>query len=368
MDERRQTTGRSDVTMTGDSGSASPKAVDLFAGCGGLTQGLRDAGFEVVGAVEIDTFAAETFALNHPDVCLLVEDIRRVSPCGLLAKLGILPGGLDLLAACPPCQGFSRMRLNNRRERLSDPRNRLIDEVLRFVEAMRPLTVMVENVPDLGRYTRYVKFKTSLRKLGYCVFDTVVDVADYGVPQRRRRLVLLASQLGYIAPATPLSVARTVRSAIGGELPLVPDDPVHDVTEQRCDRVRRIIAAVPKDGGSRSSLPDDLMLDCHIKHDGFYDVYGRMRWDAVSPTITGGCVNPSRGRFLHPEENRAITLREAALLQTFPPRYRFSLSRGKYATAELIGNALPPAFSAAQAGAIRRHLAQASSEGVAGEP
>lgn len=363
MDVCKQTNGQAGaaVRKTADSPAPlPPTAIDLFAGCGGLTQGLRDAGFEVVGAVEMDPIAAETYALNHPDANLLIKDVREVSPCDLLEGCSLYEGELDLLAACPPCQGFSRMPMNNRPERLSDVRNRLVDDVLRFVEGLRPRTVMLENVPNLARYSRYRRFKASLRKLGYRVSDAVVDVADYGVPQRRRRLVLLASSIGTISLADTIKRPRTVRDAIGG-LPAggLEGDPLHDVTEHRSERVRQLIAHIPKDGGSRSSLPEGFGLRCHAEHDGFHDVYGRMRWDDVSPTITGGCINPSKGRFLHPEEDRAITLREAALLQSFPPPYKFSLRRGKYAAAEMIGNALPPGFSYAQALAIRQHLMQA---------
>lgn len=339
--------------------SARLKAIDLFAGCGGLTQGLRDAGFDVLAAVELDSLAAETYAANHPQVELLNTDIRTVSAEGLCSLCAITPGDLDLLAGCPPCQGFSRLRNNNRRDRMDDPRNRLIDEVLRLVRELLPKVVMVENVPNLGRYTRYRAFKRGLRSLGYRVSDQILDVADFGVPQRRRRLVVLASRLGEIAHIEPDGQRSSVRQAIGS-LPqgVAGGDPLHNLVEKRSERVKKLISAIPKNGGSRTSLSPGFMLDCHREVDGFYDVYGRMSWDDVAPTITGGCINPSKGRFLHPEEDRAITLREAALLQSFPPDYQFSLRRGKYAAAEMIGNALPPIFSRMQAEAIKLHLAE----------
>lgn len=333
-------------------------AIDLFSGCGGLTQGLRDAGFTVGAAVEIDALAAETYAANHPEVRLLNADIRNISASEIMDACGIAAGELDLLAGCPPCQGFSRIRLNNKRERMDDPRNRLIDEVLRVVGEMRPKVVMLENVPNLSRYTRYLDFKRDLRKLGYEISDQILDVADFGVPQRRKRLVVLASRLGRISHIEPVKGRKTVRDTIG-KLPdhILRNDYLHSLGEQRSERVRQLIKAIPKDGGSRTALSPGLVLKCHEKQDGFYDVYGRMRWDDVAPTITGGCINPSKGRFLHPTEDRAITLREAALLQSFPPGYVFSLRRGKYAAAEMIGNALPPLFSRMQAEAIKSHLA-----------
>lgn len=332
-------------------------AIDLFSGCGGLTQGLRDAGFTVGAAVEIDALAAETYVANHPDVRLFNADIRNISASQIMEACGIEKGDLDLLAGCPPCQGFSRIRLNNKKERMDDPRNRLIDEVLRLISEIRPKVVMLENVPNLSRYARYLNFKRELRKLGYGVVDKVLNVADFGVPQRRKRLVVLASRLGQISHPDPVDERRTVRDAIA-TLPadILKNDPLHDLGEQRSERVRRLIKAIPKDGGSRTALSPGLTLKCHEKQDGFYDVYGRMKWDDVAPTITGGCVNPSKGRFLHPTEDRAITLREAAILQSFPPSYVFSLRRGKYAAAEMIGNALPPVFSRMQAQVIQEHL------------
>lgn len=336
-------------------------AIDLFSGCGGLTQGLRDAGFTVGAAVEIDALAAETYAANHPEVRLFNADIRNISASQIMEACGIEKGELDLLAGCPPCQGFSRIRLNNKRERMDDPRNRLIGEVLRLVAEMQPKVVMLENVPNLSRYSRYLDFKRELRKLGYVISDQTLDVADFGVPQRRKRLVVLASRLGRISHLAPVEGRRTVRDAIE-KLPvdILKSDPLHNLGEKRSERVRQLIKAIPKDGGSRTALSAGLTLKCHEKQDGFYDVYGRMRWDDVAPTITGGCINPSKGRFLHPEKDRAITLREAAILQSFPPGYHFSLRRGKYAAAEMIGNALPPMFSRMQAEAIKLHLAERS--------
>lgn len=341
--------------------SRKPAAIDLFSGCGGLTQGLRDAGFNVLAAVELDSLAAETYSLNHKNVVLYNKDIRFVTADDLLEACELKAGELDLLAGCPPCQGFSRLRNNNKRRRLDDPRNRLIDEVGRLVRELLPKVVMLENVPALAQYSRYLSFKRDLRRLGYEVSDQVLNVADFGVPQRRQRLVVLASRVGKLDHLAPVENRRTVRDAIGG-LPEVGEsnDPLHDISESRSARVKALIQAIPKNGGSRTALSPDFALKCHESSDGFYDVYGRMRWDDVSPTITGGCINPSKGRFLHPEADRAITLREAALLQTFPPKYVFPLTRGKYAVAEMIGNALPPDFSRAQASVIRHHLLTSS--------
>jgi DNA (cytosine-5)-methyltransferase 1 len=333
------------------------KAIDLFSGCGGLTQGLKKAGFNVLAAVELDALAIETYRSNHAEVCAFNADIRTVTGKDLLGQLRLKRGELDLLAGCPPCQGFSRLREKRCRQRMSDSRNQLIDEVSRLVESLLPKVVLLENVPNLAEYCRYADFRRSLRRLGYEISEAVIDVANYGVPQRRRRMVVLASRLGSMTHPQPSATRYTVRDAIGQlPAPEFSEDLLHNLGETRSDRIRRLIQHIPKDGGSRTDLPKGYTLKCHARTDGYYDVYGRMSWDDVSPTITGGCINPSKGRFLHPEQDRAITLREASLLQSFPCDYLFSLKRGKYAAAEMIGNALPPEFSRIQGEAIKVHL------------
>jgi DNA (cytosine-5)-methyltransferase 1 len=167
----------------------------------------------------------------------------------------------------------------------------------------------------------------------------------------------MASRLGIVPFAPKAKMRRTVRQVIGS-LPAAgkSGDPLHDFPEKRSDKTLKLIRQIPKNGGSRTALSDDRQLRCHKRCDGFKDVYGRMAWNTLAPTITGGCVNPSKGRFLHPTKNRAITLREAALLQGFPRRYFVSLDEGKYRAAELIGNALPPEFSRRQAAQISTFL------------
>jgi DNA (cytosine-5)-methyltransferase 1 len=334
-----------------------PTAIDLFSGAGGLTLGLRRARFKVLGAVEIDKLAAETYRSNLPGVRLWETDIRELSVARVLRELGLQRGELDLLAGCPPCQGFSTLRSLNGRRRVKDDRNDLVLEFGRFVRCLRPRAVMLENVPGLATDARLAKLRVALEELGYRVTTRVLDASCFGVPQRRRRMIMLAGRRRAIPPAAPDSSRQTVRSAIGHLLPVGESgDYLHDLTEHRQERVRALIERVPRDGGSRRAVGASAQLDCHRRCDGFGDVYGRMRWDDVAPTITSGCINPSKGRFLHPDEDRAITLREAALLQGFPPSYRFSLRRGKYAAAEMIGNALPPEFVRRQAVEVRRRL------------
>lgn len=339
------------------SGAERLKALDLFAGCGGLTEGMRLAGFDVLGGVEIDPLSAESYLLNHPDAMLWIDDIRRLDPAKVLADLELEEGDLDLLAGCPPCQGFSTIRTRKKTTAAEDPRNALVNDFLRFVRIMRPRTIMLENVPGLASFEGFKTVKRLLTQAGYqCQYD-VLDAADFGVPQRRRRFVLLGSRDGEIPFASPLPKRKTVRDAIGGLAEVgTSGDLLHDVPEKRTGRIVDMIARVPHNGGSRSELPGSMQLRCHRDCEGFRDVYGRMAWDQVAPTITAGCINPSKGRFLHPEQDRAITPREAALLQSFPVDYKFSLRQGKYGAARLIGNAFPPEFARHHAHQVARHL------------
>ncbi|PKR56527.1 DNA (cytosine-5-)-methyltransferase [Thalassospira lohafexi] len=334
-------------------------AVDLFSGAGGLTLGLKQAGFRVLAGVEIEKVPARTFQLNHPDVHCFNKDIRELGAVELLRAIGLKRGELDLLAGCPPCQGFSTLRTRKKTKAVSDDRNDLLFEFLRVVEALAPKALMMENVPALATDSRIRMFLKRISALGYKVGRRnvrVEDASEYGVPQRRFRMILLASKVGQVDQADKSDVI-TVRKCLDA-VKLAPvgeaDDPLHDHISKRTERVMEIIRNIPKDGGSRIALPDHLVLNCHKdKKSGFRDVYGRMSWDEVSPTMTGGCGNPSKGRYLHPEEDRAISLREAALFQTFPADYQFDLSGGRDKVALMIGNALPPEF-------IRRHAVKIS--------
>ena len=329
---------------------SEPSAFDLFSGCGGLTLGLEQGGFKVIGSVDIDPLSVETYQANHREVSVWDVDIRNLDPTQILLSLGLKVGDLDLLAGCPPCQGFSKMRTLNGALPIDDPRNDLLLEVLRFVDGLRPKAVMIENVPGLANDRRFEEFCKHMEAEGYIGDQWVFNAADFGVPQRRQRLIYLAGLKMKIPFAEPVHGTKTVRDAIG-KLPKAGEsgDPIHDMPERRTQRVMQLIRRIPKDGGSRTDLPEEDQLECHKRCNGFKDVYGRMAWGEVSPTITSGCFNPSKGRFLHPEEDRAITMREAALLQGFPKSYKFPASSGKSAVAMMIGNALPPPFIAAHA-------------------
>lgn len=338
-------------------GSRTYTAFDLFSGVGGLTQGLLDSGFEVVAAVEIDQLAVDTYRANHRRVVVWDRNIESVSVREVMTRVGLQRGCLDLLAGCPPCEGFSSIRTLNGSREICDSRNDLLFQFLRFVKGFRPRSLMLENVPALAKDGRFRRFCRSLARMGYLVNCAVKDAQDFGVPQRRRRLVLIAGRGERIQFAEPLPRKFTVRDAIGG-LPSAGEsgDPIHDIPEHRSQKIRSRIAMIPKNGGSRTGLPDSARLKCHAHCSGFKDVYGRMAWDEVAPTLTSGCFNPSKGRFLHPEEDRAITMREAALLQGFPQSYVFPVSAGKAAIARMIGNALPPRFIRLHASQIMRRL------------
>lgn len=337
------------MTTKGRQSKPKPTAIDCFAGCGGMSLGLRQAGYEVVGAIEIDPDAVAVYEANHKGVYTWTQDIRSVTAGQILKTLGLRQGQLDLLGGCPPCQGFSTLRTYNGKRWTRDKQNDLIFEFQRLVLGLLPKRVMMENVPGLFKNSRLKKFQAALERAGYAVKAEVLNVAEFGVPQRRHRMVLLASRVSSVEFAKPTNKVRTVRDAIESlPRPGKSGDALHDLPENRTNKVAARIRSVPLNGGSRSSLPERLRLDCHKKSDGFKDVYGRMAWDEPAPTITTGCFNPSKGRFLHPSANRAITMREAALLQSFPKSYKFPAELGKVRAAMMIGNALPPEF-------IRRH-------------
>lgn len=337
---------------------AKPKAIDLFSGCGGLTLGLKQAGFRVIGAVEIDPLAVETYKANHKRVHVWEKDICKLSVAEVRRELNLRPGELELLAGCPPCQGFSTLTTLNGKYENRDARNDLIFQFMRFVRGLLPKTIMLENVPRLANDRRLRKMLRTLKKLGYRFTMDVLDAADFGVPQRRRRFILLASRGGEIPFAPRARYQRVVRDAFRKLGKRAKQDPLHNYKERRTDKIKRLIRMIPRDGGSRLALGKRRQLDCHKEFDGFKDIYGRMSWDEVAPTITTGCFNPSKGRFLHPTKHRAITLREAALLQTFPKSYFFSLERGRILAAEMIGNALPPEFIRRHALVVGRYLSE----------
>jgi len=345
-------------------------AVELFAGGGGLAVGLERAGIKPVAAIEFEPNAAATFKANHPDVEVFCQDVATVTGAELLSLAG---GSVDILAACPPCQGYSSLTSRWRR---TDPRCELVSEVARLTEEIKPLAVMIENVPGLAGkgWPIFGDLVARLEAVGYVCTWGVLQVADYGVPQLRRRLVLLAG-LGFAISLPKPTHARdgagglarwkTVRETIGDRKseavtfkPSLDRDSLaavdwHVVRRMSPDNVKRLESL--KEGESGKDLPDTLRPACHRGgYRGFSNVYGRLKWDEPSATITAGCTTLSKGRFGHPEENRTLSLREAALLQTFPSDYKFETARIDK-ICEIIGNALPCDFAAA----IASHVSNA---------
>ena len=331
-------------------------AIDLFSGVGGLSEGLRQASFETKYAFEIDEIASHSYSMNHKGVKVITKDIRKVDIKEIKAALN--GEEIHLLAGCPPCQGFSAIRRLNKPNPVADDRNDLIDEYVRFIKELNPFTFMMENVPGLALSSNFEQAVKELKTIGYIVDYKTVNVKDYGVPQNRRRLVMVGSRLGPIEISKPSNKKVTVKEKIGSlPNPEESSDKLHKIYPKHTKRIQDLIRDIPHDGGSRKDLGENRQLECHKKANvGFNDVYGRLRWDDYSTTITGGCLNPSKGRFLHPEQDRCISAREAALLQSFPKNYKFPTDVPISKIALMIGNALPPQFCKIQALNIKKHL------------
>ena len=334
-------------------------AIDLFSGAGGLTVGLKAAGFKVVAAAEIDEDAVNTYRANHPEVQVIHKDIRHVKGRDILKMTG--EKKIDLIAGCPPCQGFSKLTDKNKGD---DPRNQLVLEMARMVEELKPRICMMENVPGLdGRGSPLLKkFERKLETMGYVITKNILQMADYGVPQSRRRLVLLAGRGFKVNLPEPTharvsngtnkawvalhNVLKKTGKPISYSEAKIKGGPQkygwHVIRDLKPISIERLKHLTP--GGSRMALPQRLRPKCHKTAKGFQNVYGRMSWNEVAPTMTSGCTTLSAGRFGHPEENRTISVREAALIQTFPKTYRFEAKIIEKAC-ELVGNALPCKFA-----------------------
>lgn len=324
-------------------------AVDLFCGSGAVSSGLKSEDFSVLIALDNDPIACQTYKLNHPEVELIPEDIRNIKLEDVreLATRLLPKGRLDLLVICAPCQPFSNQ---NRKRAKEDDRADLVLEAVKFVAAFEPKVVFIENVPGIANHGPIDELSRSLFEHGYYLSTPLkVDAADLGVPQRRERCIMIASRDEEVTKTFRSDIRplprKTVLSAIG-HLPALesgqswPDDPLHTARRHQPITLARL-KHIPRDGGSRHSLPPPLRLKCHEKQDdnSFPDVYGRMKWEDVAPTLTTGCTDVTKGRFAHPWNDRAITLREAALLQSFPEDYRFFGNNGQIA--RQIGNAVP---------------------------
>lgn len=345
------------------------KVVDLYCGIGGLTHGLVLEGFEVVAGVDNDKSCKYAFEKNNR-AKFISRDISRFTA----KELNRLFDGatVRVLVGCAPCQPYSSL---NRKRLVESEAQRRWYPMYRFmtlIKRVMPEIVSMENVPDLSdarKYPVFQEFVETLKALDYAVFFKRVDASRYGVPQRRTRLVLLASRLGADISVIPETHAAdevaTVRDAIGslrrikdGEID--PRDPLHRAS--RLDEInRKRIAATPRNGGSATSWPRWLVPKCYRRKSGksyMVSVYGRMRWEAPASTITTQFMTLGTGRFGHPSQNRAISMREAAKLQTFPDYYQFAPNNEvtiKH-TARHIGNAVPVLLGRAIGKSIKRHI------------
>lgn len=322
---------------------------DFFSGCGGTARGFADAGVRPVFATDWDEEAVQTFKLNFPGVKAVQRDIRELPTEEVVSVMPPADKAIRLLAGCAPCQPFAGHRNAATHE---DERSDLVLELLRFVEALSPQLVFVENVPGMRRASRsdgpLMEFVEVLGKTHHVAFDTI-SCADYGVPQTRRRLVLIASSLGEIDLPTPThgpwadQPHVTVRDAIHSLPHNVEAPEAAAISSHKAMRLTQLnrerIEATPE-GGDRRNWPKRLWPDCHSGgFGGHTDVYGRLSWDKLAPTLTTKCISYSNGRFGHPSEHRAITAREAARLQTFTDSFEFA--GGLTSQARQIGNAVP---------------------------
>jgi DNA (cytosine-5)-methyltransferase 1 len=335
-------------------------AIDLFAGAGGLTLAAQNLGIRVLAAVENSKHAGDTYHLNFiqnngkTPPKLFRRDILRLPPKRLMSELGLKVGDLDILMGGPPCQGYSRHRIKG--AGVDDPRNKLLLRYFKFVRALRPKAFIVENVPGLlwPRHAKYLAaFKRHAKKAGYILSEpTVLNARDYGVPQNRKRVFILGrrTDLGVEVEWPPLAThfAPSSDQVLKGGCPTWPcasdvfaaplpaNDP-NAVHMKSSKTLTAVFARTPKNGGSRKD--SGRTLRCHRRHDGHSDVYGRIDPSKPGPTMTTACINPSKGRFVHPRQNHGITLRHAARFQCFPDMFVFE--GGLMAGGVQVGNAVP---------------------------
>lgn len=338
--------------------------VDLFCGVGGLTHGLQLAGLNVVAGIDFEESCRYAYEQNN-NAIFIQRDITTITANEVDE---LFPRNtVKILAGCAPCQPFSKYTKRYRKEGYQDEKWRLLYYFGNIIEGVHPEIIAMENVPELRSTDVFLDFINKLNELNYHVWSSVVFCPNYGVPQNRKRLVLLASNLGNIRLIQPTHQPDeyvTVRDVIG-QLPEIRagqtdvNDPLHTSTRLNNKNIHRIQASVP--GGTWRDWPEDLQLKCHKKDSGtsYPSVYGRMEWDKPSPTITTQFYGYGNGRFGHPEQERAISLREGAILQSFPPNYSFLPNNGYINKKKLgtqIGNAVPVELGRAIGVSILNHL------------
>jgi DNA (cytosine-5)-methyltransferase 1 len=352
---------RSTTTTTGP--DQDVVCVDLFCGAGGLTHGLIDAGVRVVAGVDSDAACEHPYTANHEGVAFHRHDVADLNASVVEKWFG--DASIRVLAGCAPCQPFSSY--SQRYATVGTDRWRLLNEFGRLVEDLEPDIVTMENVPTVTRHEVFDDFVETLARTGYDVWYDVIDCVEYGLPQRRRRTVLLASLHGPIKLREPdASQVKTVEDALKG-LPTIrhggsnKHDPLHTASRLSPLNLKRIKASKP--GGSWRDWPKRLVAECHRKETGerYPSVYGRMRWNEPAPTLTTQFYGFGSGRFGHPTQARALSLREGAILQGFPQDYSFTPDGAAVhfkVLGRLIGNAVPVELGRVIGEAIIEHVSE----------
>lgn len=338
------------------------KVIDLFCGIGGMTHGFVQEGFNVVAGIDCDVYCRYGYEANNPSK-FIHQDIMKVTKKDLLDLYGDCD--VKVLIGCAPCQPYSKLNIKDPTEKEFAP----LEKFAQLISEIKPDVVSMENVKELVKYPIFETFKDNLKSNGYECSYGIVNAADYGVPQKRKRLVLLASRMGDIKliERTHKNKYVTVRDVISHLDPIEDGecsakDPLHRA-RKLSDLNKKRIKATPVDGGSYTSWSEDLLLECRKKDSGksYSSVYGRMRWNEPAPTMTTQCIGLGNGRFGHPEQNRAISIREAAIFQSFPEDYRFVDYDSQIATSHVvrfIGNAVPVKLGAVIAKSIKNHIEQ----------
>lgn len=335
-------------------GDGAMKFADLFCGCGGLALGFRKAGFESVFAVDMDRDSCATYERNF----------GHAVHCGDIADVERLPAEVNVIVGGPPCQGFSLLgKMTPSEDRVGEHQsmNKLWTQYFRLLEGCMPKAFVVENVPQMLRSTEFKLIAAKAESLGYSITADVLKAENYEVPQLRRRAFIMGVRGGDPLLPAPSKRKLTVRDAIG-DLPAKPDGNNWHIGRNPTKTSLERYKCVPP-GGNRFDLMrarPDLTPQCWLnKPSGSTDVFGRMRWDAPSFTIRTEFFKPEKGCYLHPSEDRPITHREAARLQTFPDDFQFV--GGKTSVARMIGNAVPPMLAYHVAKALRTSLGRTES-------